>query len=101
MRDPAKVRARITEDVAQARVAPIATPILVQGRDSDELQGIFRVSYDLLAEAGKDARWKSYDHDVHGFVYVKRNAAGVYDPDPVQTEAVGDLIAFFDEYLKG
>ena len=101
MRDPAKVRARITEDVAQARVAPIATPILVQGRDSDELQGIFRVSYDLLAEAGKDARWKSYDHDVHGFVYVKRNAAGIYDPDPVQTEAVGDSIAYFDEYLKG
>lgn len=98
MRDAAKVRARITEEVAQARVAPIATPIFVQGRDSDELQGIFRVSYDLLAEAGKDARWKSYDHPEHGFVYVKRNAAGVYDPDPVQVEAVGDSIAYFDEY---
>lgn len=101
MRDPAKVRARITEEVARARVAPIATPIFVQGRDSDELQGIFRVSYDLLVEAGKDARWKSYDHAEHGFVFVKRNAAGLYDPDAVQAEAVGDSIGFFDEYLKG
>ncbi|MFK8251521.1 alpha/beta hydrolase family protein [Ancylobacter terrae] len=100
MRDPAKVRARITEEVARARVAPIATPILVQGRDTDELQGIFRVSYDLLAEADKEARWQSYDHDEHGFVYVGRNDAGVYEPDPVQTEAVRDSIAFFDEYLK-
>lgn len=100
MRDPAKVRARITEEVARARVAPIATPILVQGRDTDELQGIFRVSYDLLAEAGKDARWKSYDHGEHGFVYVSRNAAGAYEPDPVQVEAVNDSIAFFDDYLK-
>src|SRR6266851_6139822 len=42
MREPAKVRARITEDVARARMDPIRTPILVQGRNSDELQGIFR-----------------------------------------------------------
>lgn len=100
MRDPAKVRARITEEVAQARVAPIATPIFVQGRDSDELQGIFRVSYDLLVEAGKEACWKSYDHAEHGFVYVQRDASGRYDPDPVQAEAVADSIAFFDAYLK-
>lgn len=100
MRDPVKVRARITEEVAQARVSTIATPILVQGRDSDELQGIFRVSYDLLAEAGKDARWKSYDHAEHGFVYVKRNTDGRYEPDAVQVEAVEDSIAYFDAYLK-
>lgn len=99
MRDVAKVRPRITEEVAKARVAPIATPIFVQGRDSDELQGIFRVSYDLLAEAGKDAKWVSYVHDAHGFVYPERNAAGVYDPDPVQIQAVKDSIAFFDAHM--
>ena len=44
--------------------------------------------------------WKSYEHDVHGFVYVQRNAAGVYDPDPVQLEGVKDSIAFFDRHLK-
>ena len=100
MREPEKVRARITEDVARERIRPIATPIFVQGRDSDELQGIFRVTYDLLKEAGKDVRWKSYDHPEHGFVYVRRNAADVYDPDPVQLSAVRDSIGFFDAYLR-
>jgi hypothetical protein len=71
----------------------------VQGRDSDELQGIFRVCYDLLVEHGKPTRWASYEHDVHGFVYVTRNAAGVYDPDPVQKQVVADSIAFFDEFM--
>jgi hypothetical protein len=100
MREPEKVRARITEDVAMQRVGAIETPILVQGRDSDELQGIFRVSYDLLKETGKDCRWESYDHDEHGFVYVRRNEKGVYDPDPIQIKAVRDTIMFFDEHMK-
>jgi dienelactone hydrolase len=100
MREPAKVRSRITEDVAKARISTIKTPIFVHGRDRDELQGIFRVSYDLLAEAGKDARWETYDHDEHGFIYVRRNDRGEYRPDAVQIKAVGDSIAFFDRYLK-
>lgn len=98
MREPGKVRPRITEEVARERVAPMRTPIFVHGRDQDELQGIFRVSYDLLAEAGKEARWKSYDHEVHGFVYVTRNPQGAYAPDAVQKEAVSDSIGFFDKY---
>jgi len=100
MREPAKVRARITEDVARARVAPIDTPFFVQGRDDDELQGIFRVSYDLLHEMGKDAIWKSYAHDLHGFIYPVREADGTYKPDAVQLQAFADTKAFFDKYLK-
>lgn len=100
MREPKKVRARITEDVARERVRAIETPIFVQGREADELQGIFRVTYDLLAEAGKDARWQSYDHPEHGFVYVRRDEAGIYAPDPIQVGAVRDSIGFFDAYLK-
>lgn len=100
MREADKVRPRITEDVARARLAPIDTPILVQGRNSDELQGIFRVCYDLLAEMGKETRWATYEHDVHGFVYVERNEKGVYAPDAVQVQAVRDSIAWFDKYLK-
>jgi dienelactone hydrolase len=100
MRETDKVRARITEDVARQRISTIATPIFVQGRNSDELQGIFRVCYDLLIEAGKDARWATYEHDVHGFVYVERNPSGSYDPDPVQIAAVQDSIAFFDAHMK-
>jgi len=100
MRDIETVRARITSDVARQRKSTIRTPIFVQGRNSDELQGIFTVCHELLAELGKEAQWKTYEHDVHGFVYVRRNANGRYDPDPVQVEAVNDSIAFFDKYLK-
>ena len=100
MREPAKVRSRITEDVARQRISTIKTPIFVHGRDRDELQGIFRVSYDLLKEAGKDARWETYDHDEHGFIYVRRNDRGEYRPDALQTRAVGDSISFFDRYFK-
>jgi dienelactone hydrolase len=100
MREASKVRPRITEDVALARVRPITTPIFVQGRNSDELQGIFRACYDLLAELGKDAQWASYEHDTHGFVFVRRNPDGIYAPDAVQTQAIRDSIAFFDRYLK-
>jgi len=100
MRDAAEVRARITEDIAGQRIGTIRTPIFVQGRNSDELQGIFRVCYDLLIELGKDARWETYEHDVHGFVYVRRNQDGVYDPDPVQIRAVKDSISFFDAHMR-
>ena len=100
MRETDKVRGRIDLDVAQKRISTIDTPIFVQGRNSDELQGIFRVGYDLLREAGKESEWKSYEHDVHGFVYVERNEQGEYDPDPVQREGVHDSIQFFDRYMK-
>ncbi|HEU4659405.1 MAG TPA: prolyl oligopeptidase family serine peptidase [Pseudolabrys sp.] len=100
MREPAKVRARITEDVARERVRSINTPIFVQGRNSDELQGIFRVTYDLLHEAGKPSQWETYEHDIHGFVYPVRNADGTYTPDAVQRKAVTDVLAFFARYLK-
>ena len=100
MREASKVRPRITEEVAAERIRPIATPIFVQGRNSDELQGIFRVCYDLLAELGKDTQWETYEHDVHGFCYVHRNDKGDYAPDPVQIQVVTDSIAFFDKHMK-
>ena len=100
MREAAKVRPRITEQVARERVGTIATPIFVQGRDADELQGIFRVSYDLLHEAGKPAQWASYDHALHGFIYPVRNAEGSYAPDAIQRQAFADTLAFFDKYVK-
>jgi dienelactone hydrolase len=100
MRDADKVRARIAADIARQRIGAIATPIFVQGRNGDELQGIFRVCYDLLVELGKPAKWATYEHDVHGFVYVRRNEEGLYAPDPVQIQAVQDSISFFDGYMK-
>jgi len=43
---------------------------------------------------------KSYDHDEHAFIFVRRNAVGANDPDPIQVEAVRDSIAYFDRYMK-
>jgi long-subunit fatty acid transport protein len=96
----AATHARIDRKVAMARIQPIDIPIFVQGRDRDHNQDVFRVNYELLVEAGKTAQWKTYDHDVHGFAYVQRNADGSYSPDSVQREVVADSIAFFDRYLK-
>ena len=93
-------RSRIDKDVAMARIGPIDLPIFVQGRDRDHNQDVFRLNYELLEEAGKDVEWKTYDHELHGFAYVQRNADGEYEPDPIQLEVVADSIAFFDRNLK-
>jgi dienelactone hydrolase len=69
------------------------------GRDRDELQGIFRVSYDLLKEAGKPCQWKSYDHDLHGFVFPVREQ-GEYQVDAMQRQAFDDVLTFFKQHLK-
>lgn len=95
-----KVRRRIDMAVAQARIATINTPIMVMGRDDDHLQGIFRTSYDLLHEAGKEAEWASYVHDLHGFIYPMRGADGEYELNEVQVGAIDDAIAYLDRYLK-
>ena len=95
-----KVRRRIDTDLATARIATIDTPILVMGRDEDHLQGIFRTTYDLLEEAGKDVEWVSYDHDLHGYVFPIRRDDGSYDLNDVQVEAIEGVIAWLDRRLK-
>lgn len=99
-KEAAEMRARIDMTIAMERVRRISTPILVQGRDRDHNQALFRVNYELLREAGKDVEWKSYDHDEHGFIYIRRNAQGAYEPDPIQAQAVRDAIAYFDRKMK-
>jgi dienelactone hydrolase len=99
MRDPVWVRARTNLAVARERIAAIDVPILVMGRDGDHLQGIFRVSYELLAEAGKDTEWVSWDHPLHGYI-APVAAAGASGPDQVQERAIDGIIAFLDRYMK-
>ncbi len=96
-----KVRARIDPSIAAGRIAGIKTPILVMGREGDHLQGIFRATYELLAEAGKDVEWVSFDHDLHGYIYPLRGPNGEYQVDEVQLEAIAGVIAYLDRYLKG
>jgi dienelactone hydrolase len=98
LQDPAWVRARIDLPTARERIAPIDVPILVMGRDSDHLQGIFRLSYELLEEAGKDTEWVSWDHPLHG--YLCPLATDGTAPDQVQEHAIDEVIAFLDRYMK-
>lgn len=99
MRETEKVRGRIDRDLAMRRISGIETPILVMGRETDELQGIFRLNYELLAEAGKDADWVSYDHDLHGYVYPMRGADGEYEVDDVQDEAIAYVIDWLTDRM--
>ncbi len=95
-----KMRGQIDMAVAMKRINAITTPIRVQGRDRDHNQATFRLNYELLKEAGKNVVWQSYDHDEHGFIFVRRNPEGVYSPDPIQLQVVKDTIAYLDGYLK-
>jgi len=94
MRSAEYVRPRINEALVAARIAPIRTPMLVMGRDGDHLQGIFRVSYDLLAEAGKDVEWVSFDHPLHGYIFPVGDAV-----DEVQDRAVTGIVDYLDKHL--
>lgn len=100
MAEVEKVRRRIDLDVANARIATIRTPILVMGRDEDHLQGIFRTTYELLNEAGKEVEWVSYDHDLHGYVFPERDGAGAYKVNAVQEEALAAVIAFLNRHVR-
>jgi hypothetical protein len=87
-------------DTARSRIGKIDTPFLHIGRGQDHLQGIFRLSYELSRDAGKDATWFSYAHDVHGFGFLYRNEDGSFSPDEVQREAFTMWMDFFDRHLK-
>ncbi len=95
-----KVKRRIDRDIADARIAGIETPLLIMGRDDDHLQGIFRTTYDLVAEAGKDVDWVSYDHPLHGYIYPFADDDGEYRPDEMQVDSINHVIAYLDRHLR-
>jgi len=99
MRQAEGVRARINEPVARERIRTIRTPILVMGREDDHLQGIFRVSYDLLRAEGRTAEWVSYDHPMHGYIFPVRGGDGAYAVDPVQEKAIDGVVDFLNRHL--
>lgn len=100
MAETEKVRARIDTEVATGRIDGIATPLLIMGREEDHLQGIFRTTYELLAEAGKEVEWVSYDHPLHGYIYPERGRDGEYEVDDTQRVAIAAVIAFLDRHLS-
>jgi dienelactone hydrolase len=99
MAETDKVRSRIDMDKATERISTIDTPILVMGREEDHLQGIFRTSYELLAEAGKPVEWVSWDHDLHGYVYPLRGSDGEYEVNEVQEKAIAGVLDYLDRHL--
>jgi dienelactone hydrolase len=100
MAEVEKVRSRIDEAKARDRISTINTPILVMGREEDHLQGIFRTTYDLLVEEGKDVEWVSWDHPVHGYIYPERGPDGEYVVDDVQKAAIDGILEYLDRHLK-
>ena len=90
------VRANADKAKAMERIRQVSTPLLIFGRDSDHLQGIFRLTHEWLREAGKNVSWISFDHHVHGYVFT----FGPAKPDPIQEKAFEVLLGFFDKYLK-
>lgn len=99
VRSTALARARITDAAAvSARLDGVDCPVLVLGREQDELQGIFRLTYELLAEKRPDAEWRSWSHDVHGYIYPETDERGVVQVDEVQREALEAIVDFFDRH---
>jgi len=99
IRSTDRARARITDpDEVARRLDAVDIPVLVLGREQDELQGIFRLSYELLAERRDDAEWRSWAHDVHGYIYPETGADGVPVVDDVQREALEVIVDFLDRH---
>ena len=100
MQSTEKVRSRVDMDIALERIKPITIPLFIMGRDQDELQGVFRLSYELLKEQNKNVIWKSYNHDLHGYVYPLLGDDGHYKVNDVQMQAINDVLAFFKKYFE-
>jgi len=99
LRSTERARARITDiDEVFRRLDGVDIPVLVLGREQDELQGIFRLTYELLAETGRDAEWLSWSHDIHGYIYPECDADGVPQVDNVQREALQVIVDFLDRH---
>lgn len=95
-----ELRERIDMAVAMPRINAVETPMLIVGRDRDHNFSTFRLNYEMLRDAGKDVEWKSYDHDHHGFAFIRRNSAGEYAPDEIQQQVVADAIEYLNRYMK-
>lgn len=97
LQDPSWVRSHLDASLAAERIEAVGVPMLVMGRDRDELQGVFRVSYELLEEHGKDAEWVTWDHPLHGYIFPP---AAQGDPDEIEVRAIDGVVAFLDEHVK-
>jgi dienelactone hydrolase len=82
------------------RIQRINTPMLIFGRDTDHQQGIFKLTYEWMKEAGKDVQWASFNHPVHGYVFIFNQPDGSYKPDEIQQKTFEIFMDYFDKHLK-
>ena len=85
---------------AMERIRRIHTPILIFGRETDHQQGIFKLTYEWMKEAGKDVQWQSFDHPTHGYVFIYNQADGSYKPDDTQAKTFEIAMDYLDKHLK-
>jgi dienelactone hydrolase len=98
--DIAVVRKNSHKAAATDRIRRIKTPFLIFGRDTDHLNGIFKLTNEWMREAGKDVTWYSFDHPEHGYVFIYPAANGSYKPDNIQEKTFEIFMAYFDKHLK-
>ena len=94
------VRRNSDKTKAMERIRGVQTPLLIFGRDQDHLQGIFQLTHEWMQEAGKDSKFVSFDHPVHGYVFIERQADGSYQPDEIQQQTFEIFMSYFDKHLK-
>jgi dienelactone hydrolase len=94
------VRKNADKTAAMERIQRMHTPILIFGRDKDHQQGVFKLTTEWMREAGKDVTWESFDHPVHGYVFIYRQPDGSFQPDPIQEKTFQIFMAYFDKHLK-
>lgn len=94
------VRKNANKGEAMERIRRINTPILIFGRDTDHLQGIFKLTYEWMREAGKDVQWASFNHPTHGYVFIMNQTDGSYKPDEIQQKTFDIFMDYFDKRLK-
>jgi len=82
------------------RIQRINTPIFIFGRETDHQQGIFKLTYEWMKEAGKDVQWQSFDHPVHGYVFIYNQPDGSYKPDETQQKTFDIFMDYFDKHLR-
>jgi dienelactone hydrolase len=85
---------------AMERIRRVNTPILIFGRETDHQQGIFKLTYEWMKEAGKNVEWQSFDHPVHGYVFIMNQKDGSYQPDAIQQKTFQIMMDYFDKHLK-
>jgi dienelactone hydrolase len=93
-------RSNANKTEAMERIRRIHTPILIFGRDTDHQQGIFKLTYEWMREAGKDVQFISFNHPTHGYVFINNQPDGSYKPDGIQSKTFDLFMDYFDKHLK-